>query len=197
MVNKTHGINNNRIWNKIMNAKKKLATLSLIALGAFGSLKAQSSNDNLLAFNGASKTTNLDNNDLTAPVVKKGESGYDALVASRKGNLAIIVHRSKKDKLSGERYAQEFAKGFSNPKMTDDKPMYITAVYTEINGTASTYFEVFMDGQLWDYKDQAQFLPSDAKLLAPIIMKDFVKEHGNKKILPLKVFDPSNEVTMN
>ena len=51
----THGINNCSKWNKIMNAKKQIATLSLIALGVFGTLKARSSNDNLLAFNNASK----------------------------------------------------------------------------------------------------------------------------------------------
>lgn len=191
-------INRNTKWNKIMNSRQKIATLSLIALGVFGTAKAQTSNDNKLAFNDNAKTTKITNdNELTAPVIKRGQSGFDASEASENGNLAVIIHHGQNDPISGERYAKGFAKGFESPQKTNNRPIYITAVHTEVNGTAPTYVEIFMNGQKWEYKDQYQFTPSDAGRLAPIIMDDFVKKHGSKKILPYRMGEPQQTVSMN
>lgn len=191
-------INRNTKWNKIMNARQKIATLSLIALGVFGTVKAQTSNDNKLAFNGKAKTTKFtDNKDLTAPVVKKGASSAAAETASENGNLAIIIHHGKNDPISGERYAKGFAKGFESPQKTNNRPIYITAVHNDNAYDGPTFVEVFMNGQKWDYKDQYQFTPSDAGRLAPVIMDDFVKKYGSKKILPYRMSEPQQTVSMN
>jgi hypothetical protein len=173
-----------------MNLKKKAIGLSLIALSAFGTLKAQTSNDNLLAFNDkANPKTEVkaENNKLTAPVIKSGTSSFDAAKASRNGNVSIIVAHGKNDPISGERYAKGFANGFASADKTGNKPIYITAVHREVNGDASTYVEIFIDGKLWDYKDHAQLSPKDAGYLLPTIMNEYVKEHGHGKILPVDV----------
>lgn len=173
-----------------MNTNKKLATLSLIALACFGTLKAQTSNDNLLAFNTVSnpKTEVIKaETNLTAPVVKSGTSSYDAREASFNENLAVIIHHGKNDPISGERYAKGFANGFASAEKTNNLPIYITAVHNDDAYEGPTYVEVFMNGQLWDYKDVAQLSPSDAGRLAPVIMDEYVKKYGRTKILPAKV----------
>ena len=122
-------------------------------------------------------------NNLTAPVVKPGESSYDARKASQNGNIAVIIAHGIDDPISGERYAKGFANGFARADKTGNKPIYITAVYREVKGNAPTYVEIFIDGLKWDYKDHFQLSPSDAGRLAPIIMNEYVAKHGTSKII--------------
>ena len=140
-----HGINNCSKWNKIMNAKKQIATLSLIALGAFGTLKAQSSNDNLLAFNDASKakTEIVLNND--APVLEEGHSGRAQTISGKKSALVIHVSGGKNAKYSAEKYAKMLQIMFKDSKRTKN-PTDISVVYEESN-RANTYAMVFSNGR--------------------------------------------------
>ena len=113
-----------------MNAKKKIAILSLIALGAFGTLKAQSSNDNLLAFNDASKAKTeitIDNNE---PVLKEGHAGHAQTISIKKSALVIHVSGGKNAKYSAEKYAKMLQIMFKDPKRTKN-PTTICLFYLQ------------------------------------------------------------------
>jgi hypothetical protein len=154
-----HGIKNNLKWNKIMNAKKQIATLSLIALGAFGTLKAQSSNDNLLAFNDASKAKTeivLNNNE---PVLKEGHSGQAQTISIKKSALVIHVSGGKNAKYSAEKYAKMLQVMFKDSKRTKN-PTDISFVYEESN-RANTYAMVFSNGRRYD-KNGGEYVKGDS-----------------------------------
>jgi hypothetical protein len=142
-----------------MNAKKQIATLSLIALGAFGTLKAQSSNDNLLAFNDASKAKTeivLNNNE---PVLKEGHSGQAQTISIKKSALVIHVSGGKNAKYSAEKYAKMLQVMFKDSKRTKN-PTDISFVYEESN-RANTYAMVFSNGRRYD-KNGGEYVKGDS-----------------------------------
>jgi hypothetical protein len=184
-----------------MNTAEKI-TSGLVALGLIFSLNANAqkvSNDNKLAFNtssGAKTETAAKKANLTAPVVKEAESSYDARSASWEGNVALIVHQAKSDTISGHRYAKGLANAFTQSDKTGGNPIYISSFYKEADAS-QTYVKIFVDGEQWDYKGHDLFTPNDAWKLIPLVMADYVKEHGKSKIIPATV-DPvlvaSNEL---
>ncbi|RBW59546.1 hypothetical protein DS884_07370 [Tenacibaculum sp. E3R01] len=191
-----HGINNLQKWNKIMNAKKQLATLSLIALSAFGTLKAQTSNDNLLAFNDVSKakTEKTAPASMNAPVVKEGNSNT-AYMASKNKRIAIYVFGGTQGERTAAENAKILASAFADRRFTD-KPMYITAVHREINEDQPSYVKIFMDGKTYTKNNAATFTPRQVGGGIDVIAEDFVDDHGNHLIIPERV-QPIKVATLN
>lgn len=167
-----------------MNTKTQLTALSLLAVISFSRLKIQPPRPNILAFNTASEIK--PENHINAPVIKQGTSSFDAAKASRNGNLAVIIHHGEDDPISGLRYAKGFVIGFASSEKTNNKPIYITAIYKDKAYEGPTFVEVFMDGKKWDYQENFQFSPYDVGRLAPIIMNEFVKVNGSSKILSVQ-----------
>lgn len=66
--------------------------------------------------------------------------------------------------------------------------MYISSLYKE-SDAENSYVAIFIDGEQWDYKGHEFFSPNDAWKLIPLVMADYVKEHGKSKIIPATV-DP-------
>ena len=83
-----------------MITKRQIATLSLVVLGVFSSIKAQEANEIL-----------------KAPVVKKGNAG-DAAVASNDDRLAIHVTGRKDANMPTQKYATMLARQAMTPKET-------------------------------------------------------------------------------
>ncbi len=192
-----HGINNLQKWNKIMNAKTKIATLSLIALASFGTLKAQSSNDNLLAFNNASKAkTELKTKKavMNAPVVKQGDAG-DATLASYDDRLAIHITGRNDANMPTEKYATMLAGAFADRKYTD-KPMYITVTYSERDQEGETFATIYMDGSRYKTKDGYNvFTPEQIGKAIKTISNTHVTRHGDKHVI--KSNTPSTSLVLN
>ena len=180
-----HGINNCSKWNKIMNAKKQIATLSLIALGAFGTLKAQSSNDNqndnLLAFNDKANPKTeitLNNNE---PVLKEGHSGQAQTISIKKSALVIHVSGGKNAKYSAEKYAKMLQIMFKDSKRTKN-PTDISVVYEESNRN-NTLAIVYSNGRKYD-RNGGQYLDGDGVYPINEIVKDInniTTHHAAKK----------------
>ncbi len=153
-----HGIKNHLKWNKIMNAKKQIATLSLIALGTFGTLKAQTSNDNLLAFNNKANPKTeitLNNNE---PVLKEGHSGQAQTISGKKSALVIHVSGGKNAKYSAEKYAKMLQIMFKDSKRTKN-PTDISVLYEESNRN-NTLAIVYSNGRKYD-RNGGQYLDGD------------------------------------
>lgn len=176
-----HGIKNHLKWNKIMNAKKQIATLSLIALGAFGTLKAQTSNDNLLAFNDASKAKTeivLNNNE---PILKEGHSGQARTISGKKSALVIHVSGGKNAKYSAEKYAKMLQIMFKDSKRTKN-PTDISVLYEESNRN-NTLAIVYSNGRKYD-RNGGQYLDGDGVYPINEIVADIdkiTKHHAAKK----------------
>ena len=164
-----------------MNAKKQIATLSLIALGAFGTLKAQSSNDNLLAFNDASKVKTeitVDNNE---PVLKEGHSGQAQSISGKKSALVIHVSGGKNAKYSAEKYAKMLQIMFKDSKRTKN-PTDISVVYEESNRN-NTFAIVYSNGYKYD-KNGGEYVKGDGVYPINEIVKDInniTTHHAAKK----------------
>lgn len=179
-----------------MNAKKKIATLSLIALGAFGTLKAQSSNDNLLVFNNASgaKTEVVAPVSMNAPVVKEGNS-KTAYFASENKRIAIYVYGGKQAERTAEQNAKILANAFADRRFTD-KPMYITAIHRETGENQPTYIRIYMNGKTYSKNNADAFTPRQVGSGIDVIAEDFVDEHGNHLVIPERV-QPVKVATLN
>lgn len=184
----SHDINNMQTSvrsTSAMSALKKTAIgLSLIALSVFGA-KAQNANDNALAFNEKAKSGVLTKKNLTSPVVIEAESSYEGETASYDKNISVVIYHAKTDQISGNRYANGFAKGFTSAEKTNGKPIYATASFIPEARDNGTLVVFYMNGDIWSYKGKDSFSPSTAGKLLPIFMDDYVTKFGNGKILPL------------
>lgn len=173
-------INTNTKWNKIMNARQKIATLSLIALGAFGTLKAQKSNDNLLAFNDKVKTTKItDNND--APVLKEGHSGQAQTISIKKSALVIHISGGTNAKYSAEQYGKMLQIMFKDPKRTKN-PTNISVLFEE-SDRKGTKLMVFSNGRKYD-RNGGNYKLGDGVYPVNEIVDDIAKitaHHAGKK----------------
>lgn len=173
-----HGINNLQKWNKIMNAKKQLATLSLIALGAFGTLKAQTSNDNLLAFNGAAKTEVVTKSE---PVLKKGSGGEARRISNMNKALVVHVSANKNDKYTPEQYGLMLQSMFKDSKRTDF-PTKISVLFEESEENLPTSFYAFINGHRFD-KNGGVYVSGDGVLTTTEVVNlipEITKQHAEK-----------------
>ncbi|WP_442267636.1 hypothetical protein ACSIGC_08185 [Tenacibaculum sp. ZS6-P6] len=193
-----HGINNLQKWNKIMNAKKQLATLSLIALGAFGTLKAQTSNDNLLAFNGAAKTEVTTNNN--APIIKVGHGGDAETLSIKNSALVLYISGGTKDKYSAEQYAKMLQTMFKDAKRTN-YPTDISIVYQESQKDRVTLGSAYINGRTYDknggdYKDGDGILtPAQMVKLIPVLTAEHAKKNNIAAVKKPEADSPS--IVMN
>lgn len=131
-----------------MNLKKKAIGLSLIALGAFGTMKAQTSNDNLLAFNDASKEKTEIKADTHTPVIKTGHAGDAQTISGQKSALVIYISGGTQAKYSAEKYAKMLQIMFKDNKRTPN-PTDISVVYGESKRT-HTMASVYSNGKTYD-----------------------------------------------
>ena len=150
-----------------MTSKKQIMALSLIFLGAFGTIKAQETHEIL-----------------KAPVVKKGNAG-DAAVASNDDRLAIHIIGRNDGNMSPKKYARMLANAFADRKYTD-KPMYITVTYEKRNTAGETQAIIYMDGG--DYKTKEGynvFTPEQIGHAIKTISNIHVMKHGDKHVIKM------------
>ena len=189
-----HGINNLQKWNKIMNTKKQLATLSLIAMVSFGTLKAQRSNDNLLAFNDAAKTEVTTNT--IDPIIKMGHGGDAETLSGKNSALVLYISGGTKDKYSAEQYAKMLQVMFKDAKRTN-YPTDISVVYQESQKDRVTLGSAYINGRRHDknggdYKDGDGILtPAQIVKLIPVLTAEHAKKNGIAAINKLEGNSPS------
>lgn len=150
---------------KPMRPKRQIITLSLIALCAFGTIKAQDTNAKI-----------------KAPIVKKGDAG-DATFASYNDRLAIHIIGRNDGKMPPKKYATMLANAFADPKYTD-KPMYITVTYEKRDTAGETQAVIYMDGG--DYKTKEGyniFTPEQIGQAIKTISNIHVVKHGDKHVI--------------
>ncbi len=123
-------------------------------------------------------------NKLNAPVVKAHQGDGAAMKGSWDGHIAVHIYRAKDDPISGERYAKGMAKAFSTPEKSGGKPINIIATYQESNYAPKSYVNIYIDGVTWKYDGSDNLTPNLARHLIPQIMKDYVAEFGDSKLIP-------------
>lgn len=148
-----------------MSTKRQIATLSLIVLGAFGTIKAQDT-----------KTK------INAPIIKKGHAG-DAAIASNDDRLAIHIIGRNDGNLPPKKYATMLANAFADRKYTD-KPMYITVTYEKRDTAGETQAIIYMDGGDYKNKDGYNvFTPEQIGSAIKTISNIHVVRHGERHII--------------
>lgn len=128
--------------------EKSVFALSIISLGVFGSLKAQTSNDNLIAFNTASGA-DTEIVKKVDPVFEEGTSGAARNVSFRNPAIVLFISGGKDPKYSAEDYGKMFQAMFKDSKYTK-LPADIYVRYEESGKDRPTMASVFLGGTIYD-----------------------------------------------
>lgn len=174
-------INSCLVWSAAMNVLKKTAIgLSIVATTAF-SAQAQTSDDNLLTFNGASKakTEAMTKAVANALILKKGSSGEARTVSMKYNALVLHVSGGTKDKYSAEAYAKMLQIMFNDPKRTD-YPTKISVLFEESGDDLPTGVFAFINGYKFD-KNGGGYYSGDGVFTAAEIVKwipQITKQHA-------------------
>ena len=118
---------------------------------------------------------------LQSPVIIEGTETKTAKT-SRNNGLSIFVYGGKKSERDAKENAQILANAFADRKFTD-KPIYITAVYTETYKEQPTVVRIYMNGLKYTKNNANEFLPRHVGGGIDVIMEDYVKKYGDKLII--------------